>query len=1509
MNGQRPLRRHRFSAGLIWYATFLALLVLAPAHGWAELCTGCVETALTAVPPGSPYPQYLADLPVWEPDGDRILYTRKDNISNTYKKNVYEVNSSNPLVERLRVQAPPYGQDFPAALAWGPGGTALIAEGHVGLYNEYLSFTVPTGTSSLNRTSTDGNGQGLTVKLKGNYVSSGPIGGMDQESLDMISVSRDGSTVLVRWSSLMSPAPNYQRTTRIFTAPFDSMTGQFVSQAGVDTDWEDQPGVRKHIETSANYLSRPWSGGASFTPDGSQFLISDGNSIYLYNTNGDLFYDQVPAGRPYRAILTGAFDPLQGFYVIKYNQPAVSPDGKHFVAFKSIFEGTYGLFMYDMNGGNERALVSGPGVYVNWPTFSPDGMSIAYARAGRIFRLSAVQGTGDCNTNGLPDMCDVPGWNSPLPGPICSYACFPAIGPPANCGASEDCDSNGIPDTCQLEEDDSDHNGLIDACEGPSVQFDLAASSGPESTTSAAIGVSLSEALLDTVTVKYATASGTAAAGSDYTSKSGTLTFAPGQISKTITVPIINDTGLEPDETFTVVLSEPTESLRIGAIASHAYTIVNDDNGGVLKLGAATYSVSEAGPAAKITVLRTGTNIGDIGVRFATANVTATAGSDYSAVDVPIEWPSGNMMATTVLVPITKDFFDEPNETFTVALSAPTGGAELGSPNFATVTITDDDPTPTVQFAAAASSAVEASGVAAFDVVLSAPTILPVTVDFATSDGTAKSAGEEDYRAFNGTLTFEPGEGTVRTLLVKVTADSAVEPNETFSMALSKPTGGAALGARPKHTFTILNDDPSGMVQLSAAAYAVSESGPVAMITVSRSGGGSGTVSVNYATADGTAKAGSDYTQVKGTLTWPDGNTEEQTIEVPIAGDSMDELAETFTIKLSAPTGGAILGPKSGATVTIEDDDLPPEVRFDSADSAGAESTTPAAIVVSLSEKSSLPVKVNYTTVGGTAVPVGDYTTTRGTLTFMPGQTSKTISVAIKNDTLPEDAEPEDSDPDPESFTVSLSSPVNATLVEPSVHTYLIFDEDVAGAIKLSAAAYTVNEAGAVTITATRVGGRSGEVSVSFTIEDVTATAGSDYTAPPFPWTLTWGDKVLGSKTFTVPITPDAFDEPNETFTVKLSKPEGGAVLGSPSAATVKITDNDPTPMVKFSSAASSWPEDYSGPIPIDVVLSAASNREVRVKYATAKATAGYDDFEAASGELVFIPGETSTSIEVHAHGEGLVESDEAFTVTLSSPVNALLGTPSKHTRTILNDDPSGVITWLPGEYSVSEDGSGYTVKLYRIGGLSGEVAMSYATADGTAKEGSDYTSTSGTVSWAEGETGERSFTVPTLDDALDEPNETFTIKMSAPTGGATYQGPSSATVTILDDDPLPEVHFGAAASGGTESTTPAVIEVVLSAASSRTVTVKYATAKGTAVPVTDFTTKTGTLTFTPGQTSTTISVPIVNNAIHEDPEFFTVSLTSPINATVVEPSVHGYTVEDDDAGGLAADAGPTIVR
>jgi hypothetical protein len=1151
-----------------------------------------------------------------------------------------------------------------------------------------------------------------------------------------------------------------------------------------------------------------------------------------------------------------------------------------------------------MNGAYETPLMTGPQLSISWPTFSPDGLSIAYAKSGRIYMLSGVDGDGDCNANGLPDMCDTPGRDNPV-GPLCSYACFPPHGVAGTCGQSADCDGNRVPDSCQLETGDENKNGVLDTCEGPTVQFELASSSGSESATTASFVVSLSEELLEAVTVKYATAGVTANAGGDYKSKSGTLTFAAGQTSRTITVPVVNDTALEPDETFTVTLSDPQGAgAKIGANGTHTYTIINDDNGGVIKFGALAYTVSEAGPAAKVTVLRTGTNIGAIGVDIVTSNGTASAGADYTAVDAGIDWPSGNATTTTVLVPIVNDLYDEPNETFKVKLLEPTGGAVLGTPSEATVTITDNDPSPTVQFAATASSGVEASGAAAFDVVLSAPALQTVTVDFTTVDGTAKSSAD-DYRSFSGTLTFDPGE-TKRTLLVQVTADDVKEPNETFSMVLSKPTGGPVLGAKARHTCTILNDDPSGMILLNGAAFSVGEAGPSALITVSRSGGSSGAVGVSYATADGTAKTAGDYTPAKGTLSWASGDTEEKTIEVPIEDDALDEFNETFSFRISSPTGGAILGPTSTATVTVVDDDDPPAVRFDLAESGGAESTTPAAIAVSLSAKSAKTVTVGYTTVKDTAVPVGDYTTKAGTLTFAPGKTGATISVPIVNNTTPEEDE---------RFSVTLANPVNATLGSPDAHVYTIRDEDLHGAIRLSAAAYSVAEGGVVTIKVQRVGGKSGEVSAHVTVAGVSARGGDDYSVGIQSTTLVWGENDLAPQSFTVHTFNDTLDETNETISVTLSDPTGGAELGAPSAATVTITDNDPAPTVRFGAATSVWAEDYSAPKPIAVVLSAASSHEIRVRYATAKGTAGDADFAAESGELVFAPGETSTSIDIHVHGESIVEPDETFTVALSSPVNALLGTPSKHTRTILNDDPGGAIVWVPVAFTTTEGGSGYAVTLYRVGGSGGEISIGYTTVDGTAKAGSDYTATAGVALWPDGDSTEKSFTVPILDDGLDEADETFGIKLSAPTGGASYQGPANATVTIVDDDPMPEVHFGAAASGGTESTTPAVIEVVLSAASSRTVTVKYSTVKGTAVPATDFTTKTGTLTFTPGQTIRTISVPIVNNATHEDPESFTVTLTSPVNATLVDPSAHVYTIEDDDAGGLAADAGPTIVR
>jgi hypothetical protein len=1037
---------------------------------------------------------------------------------------------------------------------------------------------------------------------------------------------------------------------------------------------------------------------------------------------------------------------------------------------------------------------------------------------------------------------------------------------------------------------------IVDDDLPPTVQFSQAASSGAESTASAVIGVVLSAPSARTVTVKYATANGAgsdgAVSGSDYTAKSGTLSFSPGQTSKTISVPILNNTAVEQDETFTVTLSTPVNATTDGAITVHTYTINNDDPAGAIRLGSATYSVSEAGPAAKITVKRVGGKAGPVSVTYGTSDGTAAAGVEYTATDQQLNWGDGVTADQTFTVRVADDALDEPNKTFSVTLSAPTGGAILGSPDTATVTIADDDPTPTVQFALSSSRAPESTTPLTIAVALSAPSSQTITVNYATANGTAVAGGASpDYTAASGTLTFAPGQ-TSKSVTVEIADDQTKEANETFSVKLSAPVN-AKLGSRTTHACTIANDDPAGLIQLGALEYAVGEAGPTATLTATRHGGSFGIVSAKYATSAGTATAGVDYATASGTLTWGDGDTADKVLTVAVAPDELDEPDKTFKVTLSSPTNGAVLGPRSSGTVTITDDDPTPTVQFDQAASAGPETASPAVIAVTLSAPSGRSVTVKYATENLSATSGSDYTAASGTLTFTPGQTSKTVSVPILNNTAVESDE---------TFKVTLSNPVNAELrAVPEEHVRTIVDEDRFGAFKLSATSYSASEPGATataaTITVVRVGGSAEAVGVTCATSDGTATSSSDYTATSKTLTFAAGET---SKTFTVPIGDDLLDEAGETFTVTLSDPTGGAILAAPTSATVTIADNDPTPTVQFDTAASSGAESRS-PAAIGVVLSAASGQEVSVKYATANGTATIsgNDYAAASGTLTFPPGETRRAIDVPVLDDTSVEPNETFSVTLSSPVKATLGTRTKHVYTIENDDPAGSVRLGAAAYSVDEAGGTVTITVARAGGSSGAVGVSFATSAGTATA-ADFTPVSGTRSGGVGDTADKTITVPISGDALDEADEeTFSVTLSAPTGGATLGAPSSATVTIVDDDPVPTVRFEQGASSGAESTTPAGIDVILSAASGLEVRVDYETANGApptgALAGSDYTATSGTLTFAPGQTRKTIGVPILDNTTGESDEAFTVRLGAPVNASLVAPTVHTYTINDED--------------
>ncbi len=217
---------------------------------------------------------------------------------------------------------------------------------------------------------------------------------------------------------------------------------------------------------------------------------------------------------------------------------------------------------------------------------------------------------------------------------------------------------------------------------------DATVTEGNSGTVNLTFTVTLSGASGNTVTVNFATSNGTATAGSDYTQNNGTITFAPGETSKTITIAVTGDSIDEDNETLTVTLSSPSGATIADGTATG--TITDDDTAGTIQFSNATFTATENGGTITITVTRTGGTAANATVNFATANGTATAGSDYTNASGTITFLAGET-SKTISITLLNDTAKESAENFTVTLSSPGGGATLGAQSTATVTINDDD--------------------------------------------------------------------------------------------------------------------------------------------------------------------------------------------------------------------------------------------------------------------------------------------------------------------------------------------------------------------------------------------------------------------------------------------------------------------------------------------------------------------------------------------------------------------------------------------------------------------------------------------------------------------------------------------------------------------------------------------------------------------------------------------------------------------------------------------------
>ena len=1049
----------------------------------------------------------------------------------------------------------------------------------------------------------------------------------------------------------------------------------------------------------------------------------------------------------------------------------------------------------------------------------------------------------------------------------------------------------------------------------------------------AAFEVALEPAASDAVAVDYATSDGTATAGEDYEAASGTLTFAAGETEKTVEVALLDDGDDEDDETFSLALSGAEGALVADGEATGT---VEDDDGPPPALSAADARGAEGGAAAFAVTLDRA-SAWPAAVDYATEDGTATAGEDYEAVSGTLTFAPGET-GKTVEVALLDDEADEADETFSLVLSGASGAAVADGA--ATGTVEDDD-----EAALAVADARGAEGgEAVFEVALDRPAASVVTVNYATSDGTAVAG--EDYEAVSGTLAFAAGDIEEKRVEVALLGDASAEGDETFTLALSGAVGAAVADAEA--TGTVENEDVSVAFVSVPAAHdgsskflAVFEFG--ARVRARSSWVEDTLVTVSNGTVAHVARRREEDTSA--TTRW----------EVAVHPASMAAVVLTLTPGLALDDGRDL---DVGAPATVPG---PPAFRV--ADARGPEGGA-AAFAVTLDPAAAETATVDYATADGTAEAGKDYEAASGTLTFAAGETEKTVSVALVDD---DRAEVE------ETFALNLSGAAGAPLADGEATGAIEDDDRVAAAF----ASVPAEHDGASPFEfGLEFSEHVADLSYVFVEETlVTASNGTVESA--------WRQAPPSNVGWNVRVEPASAADVVLRLTPGLTLDDGRALLvGDPETVAGPAGAGDPV-AVAFTSV----PAAHDGEAAFEAALEFGEDVE-GVSPAWVR-----DTLVAATNATV--AGASRRAPPSNAGWNVRVEPASSRDVVLSLTPGLVLDDG----RAVAAGDPATVPG--PPEASVADargPEGGTAAFAVTLDAAAAETAtVDYASEDGTATAGEDYEAVSGTLAFAPGETA-KTVEVALLDDAADEDDETFALVL---TGAAVGDG--RATGTVEDDDvsvafaAVPAEHDGAtafeaelgfgeqapglqaewvrdtlvtASNGTVESAWPrgifsanwfvrvepassadvvltltpgltldgggalvvgdpatvagppwalsvadavgaegetAAFAVTLDGAAAAEVTVAYATADGTAVAVEDYEAAEGTLAFAPGETEKTVEVALTDDAVVEEEETFTLVLSDAAGAAVADAEATG-TVEDDDVPEFSLAAEPAQI-
>ncbi|MGB0383995.1 MAG: Calx-beta domain-containing protein [Ardenticatenaceae bacterium] len=965
-----------------------------------------------------------------------------------------------------------------------------------------------------------------------------------------------------------------------------------------------------------------------------------------------------------------------------------------------------------------------------------------------------------------------------------------------------------------------------------------------------------------------------------------TLTFGAlnWDQTQTVTVTGVDEAVDDGDIAYTIV-SAPASSQDTKYNGRNALNVslTNIDNDGPA-LSILDQAVSE-GDSGTVTALFTVTlsapSPQDITVEYATTDDTATAGEDYTSKSGSLSILAGNAHG---VIPVTVhgDSLDEENERFLLTLSNPTNATLADSQ--ASGTILDDDEPPTVDFSAASYTVDEDAGSLTISVSLSAMSAKTVSVDYATSDGTASTA-DGDHTATNGTLTFDPSDLT-ETFTVPISNDAKDEPNETVIISLSDAKN-ATIGPNHPATLTIVDDDLPPTVEFSQANYSVQEDAALATITVNLSAVSGKTVSVDYATSDGTAD-NADYTPISGTLTFNANAQSSHTFTVEISDDQQDEENQTVHLTLSNLANGT-LGSNHPATLTIIDNDtagivISPTVGLTTTETGGS-----ATFTVVLTSQPTATVTINLASSDSTEGAVSP-----STLTFTPDNwyIAQTGGVSGVNDDL------DDGDISYTIQTAASSGDPTYDSLDPADLSLANLDEDQAGiSVNPTSGLVTSENGQQASFTVVLDSQPTADVTLSLSSSDSSEgqLSAQALLFAPASWHIPQTITVTG-------VNDDIADGPIAYTIVSAPASSTDSNYDGLNPADLAVTNSDDDqPDIIVNPTSGLETSEEGGQASFSVLLSSQPTADVTIFLTTTNSSEG----TLQPTSLTFTSGDWSNSRQVTVIGEddSVDDGDISYTILLNPAISADSGyngrDPDDVSVTNLDNDSAG-ITVLPVSGLRTTEGAqtaSFSVRLESQPTHEVQLVLNSDNLSEGRLSQNPMSLTFSPLNWNQ----PQAITVTGVDDSVDDGDVAYTIVTQAATSNdPNYSARNPADVALVNlDDDAPTISFSTdhqdvTVGEGDSGQVAATFVVMLSASSPQNITVDYTTADGTAQAGSDYISKTGTILIPAGRLSDTISVFVLGDTQDETNESFDLNLSNPTNGTLGEAQAQGHITDDD---------------